>query len=406
MKILQICHRIPYPAIDGGNIAMMNMAHAIIEAGNEVHQFALNTKKHFVNPLILPEELRNTLHFNSVIIDTKISAFGIIKNLFFSESYNIVRFYSKAVEKELENVLQENTFDVIQLETLFTAPYIECIRKNSTAKIVLRAHNVEHIIWERLAMEEKNIFRKNYLTFLAKRLKKYETETLKNIDAIMAITSVDENLFRQLAFKGMMITVPVSLDFKEYDFDAKQETEMTLFHLGSMDWMPNLEAVDWFLKRCWPKLNSIFPSLKLYLAGRSFPQEIIDANYPNVICEGRIEDAHLYMRKKQIMVVPLLSGSGMRVKIIQGMALGKTIISTRIGAEGIPVENGKNIFFADTPEEFIEAISYCIYNPNSCKQTGINGRKFVEDNYSNQAAGKRLDIFYRELSNKHKVLND
>lgn len=101
------------------------------------------------------------------------------------------------------------------------------------------------------------------------------------------------------------------------------------------------------------------------------------------------------------MIVPLLSGSGMRVKIIQGMALGKTIISTKIGAEGIPVENEKNIFLADTPEEFLEAISNCINNPRGCKQTGINGRKFAEENYSNQAAGKKIDVFYKALTNKH-----
>ena len=403
MKILQICHRIPYPAIDGGNIAMMNMAQALIEAGNEVHQFALNTKKHFVNPLMLPEELRNKLHFNSVTIDTKINAFGIIKNLFTTESYNIIRFYSKEVEKELESVLRSNSFDVIQLETLFTAPYIDCIRKNSPNKIVLRAHNVEHIIWERLAKEDKNIFRKNYLKLLSRRLKKYELDVLKNIDAIIAITSVDDNNFKELLFKGPMLTIPVSLDFKEYFFDANEETEMSLFHLGSMDWMPNREAVEWFLKKCWPKLYSIFPSLKLFLAGRSFPQEIINANYPNVICEGKIEDSHSYMRKKQIMIVPLISGSGMRVKIIQGMALGKTIISTNIGAEGIPAENGKNIFLADTPEEFFGAISNCINNPGGCKQTGINGRKFAEENYSNQAAGKKIGVFYKALTNKHNV---
>ena len=399
MKILQICHRIPYPAIDGGNIAMMNIAHALIEAGNEVHQFALNTKKHFVNALMLPEELRNTLHFNSVAIDTKVSVKGIINNLFTSDSYNIIRFFSKEVEKELEKVLRANNFDIVQLETLFTAPYIECLKKNTTAKIVLRAHNVEHIIWERLAKEENNIFRKNYLKLLSKRLRKYELETLKNIDALVAITSVDETTFRELSFTGPMITVPVSLNFKEYFFDENEETEMALFHLGSMDWMPNREAVEWFLKKCWPKIHSILPSLKLYLAGRLFPQEIIDANYPNVICEGKIENSHSYMRKKQIMIVPLLSGSGMRVKIIQGMALGKTIISTRIGAEGIPVENGKNIFFADTPEEFIKVISHCIKNPQTCKQSGINGRKFAEENYSNQSAGKRLEIFYKALTN-------
>lgn len=398
MKILQICHRIPFPAIDGGNIAMMNMALALIEAGHEVHQFALNTRKHFVDPLSIPEELRKKLHFHSVTINTKIKISGLIKNLFTTESYNIIRFYSKEAEKELEKILRANDFDIVQLETFFTTPYIACIKKNSPSRVVLRAHNAEHIIWERLAKKEKIILRKNYLNLLAARLKKYEAETLQNIDALVPITLVDESTFRELAFKGPMITVPVSLDINDYRFDGNEKTEMCLFHLGSMDWMPNQEAVEWFLKKCWPQLHTFFPDLKLYLAGRNFPQKIIAANHPNVICDGRIEDSHTYMRKKQIMIVPLHSGSGMRVKIIQGMALGKTIISTRIGAEGIPVENEKNILLANTPDEFIAIIKTCIQNPQLCHQIGINGRTFVEEHYSNAAVGRQLGVFYKSLT--------
>lgn len=377
---------------------MMNMAQALIESGHEVYQFAFNTKKHFVDTFSIPVELREMLHFNSVTIDTNITISGILKNFFTSESYNIVRFYNKEVEKELENILKINKFDIIQLETLFSAPYIACIKNNSKAKIILRAHNVEHIIWERLAKGEKNIFRKHYLNFLAKRLKKFELETLNNIDALIPITSVDESSFKEFNFNLPIITLPVSLDISDYQFDKDDKKEMCLFHLGSMDWMPNQEAIKWFLKKCWLQVNSLFPFLNLYLAGRSFPKEIVDANYPKVICEGSIEDAHSYMRKKQIMIVPLHSGSGMRVKIIQGMALGKTIITTRIGAEGIPVEDNKNILFADTPDQFIEVIKKCIQNPQLCDLIGNNGRKFVEEHYSNTAVGKKLSIFYNDLT--------
>lgn len=397
MKILQICHRIPFPAIDGGNIAMMNMALALIEAGHEVHQFALNTKKHFVDIHSIPIELQNKLHFRSVKIDTKICLTGVIKNLFTTDSYNIVRFFNTDIEQELKSILQNNTFDVIQLESLYTTPYINCIKENSSAKIILRAHNAEHIIWERLAKSENNIVKKYYLKFLARRLKKYEVNVLKFIDAILPITTVDEIVFKGLNFSKPIVTVPISLDFKEYTFDENEKTEMCLFHLGSMDWMPNVEAIKWFLEKCWKQVHSIYPDLKLYLAGRSFPREIIDAKYPNVICEGKIADAHLYMRKKQIMIVPLHSGSGIRVKIIQGMAMGKTIISTTIGAEGISIENEKNILLADTPEEFINVIGKCILNQQMCHQIGKSGRFFAELHYSNTAVGKKLDNFYKSL---------
>lgn len=397
MKILQICHRIPFPPIDGGNIAMMNMALALHEAGHEIHQFALNTSKHYINPETIPENLKKKLHFHSTQIDTRIKGSGVLKNLFTNESYNIIRFHNPSVEKELEKILRANNFDIIQLETLFTAPYIKCIRENSSGKIILRAHNVEHVIWERLAKKEKRIVRKKYLELLAGRLKKYEIETLKDIDALVPITCVDEKLFRSFLFQKPMITIPMSLDIKDYHFDEKESAEMCLFHLGSMDWMPNREAVEWFLETCWPRLNKQFPELKLFLAGRSLPEEIRKTSNPNVVCEGRIEDAHAYMRDKQIMIVPLHSGSGMRVKIIQGMALGKTIISTTIGAEGIPVEHEKNFLLADNPDDFVAMVKRCVENPQWCRQIGINARKFVEDHYSNAAVGYQLGIFYKAL---------
>ena len=302
MKILQICHRVPYPAIDGGNIAMMNMAMALTEAGHELHQFSLNTKKHFIDTSSIPEELRKRLHIQSSTIDTEIKILDLLLNLFTNESYNISRFYNKKVEEELIRVLRENSFDIIQLETLFTTPYINCIKNNSTAKIVFRAHNIEHIIWKRLATKEKDLIRKFYLTLLASRLKKYEIQILNKIDALIPITSVDETMFREFNFKGPVITVPVSIDINDYKILENEKKEMCLFHLGSMDWMPNLEAVEWFLKFCWPALNELFPDLKLFLAGRSFPKNIVAANYPNVICEGRIEDSHSYISKKQFQI--------------------------------------------------------------------------------------------------------
>jgi glycosyltransferase involved in cell wall biosynthesis len=397
VRILQICHRIPFPPIDGGNIVMMNMALALHANVNEVYQFALNTNKHFVDPETIPISIREKLHFHSSNINTSVKATGIIKSFFTSGSYNTSRFFDEEAEKEISILLSKYDFDIVQLETLFAAPYIECIRKNSKAKIILRAHNVEHVIWERLAAVEQNPAKKYLLKFFAGRLKKYELEVLQQIDGLVPITEVDEKMFRQYNFSKPVLTLPMSMDIGEYHFDPDEKAEMCLFHLGSMDWMPNLEAVEWFLKKCWPKIHASFPQLKLFLAGRSFPQHIIDANHPGVSCEGRIEDAHSYMRSKQIMIVPLHSGSGMRVKIIQGMAHGKTIVSTTIGAEGIPAENENNILIADSAEDFFRMIKRCVENTEWCRNIGIHAREFAERNYSNEVIGKRLTEFYSRL---------
>ena len=398
MKILQICHRLPYPSTDGGNIVMMNMALALAEAGHEVHQFSLNTNKHHVDPATIPAELKTKINFHYVSIDTGITISGALKNLLTKGSYNVERFFSKEAEAALTKILSGNNFDIVQLETLFATPYIDCIRKNSKAKIVLRAHNVEHIIWQRLSSQETNFFKKFYLEFLASRMKTYELNVLGLIDALVPITKVDEKIFLSFSYNKPLLTLPMSLDIKEYIFNESEKTQLCLFHLGSMDWMPNVEGVNWFLNNCWQKIHRLFPDLLLFLAGRSFPEEIKNRNLSNVICEDKIEDAFDYMRTKQIMIVPLLSGSGMRVKIIQGLALGKTIVSTTIGAEGIPVENGKNILIADTQEEFISTIQRCLEDLEWCKKIGLEGRKFVEENYSNESVAGKLGQFYEQLN--------
>jgi len=275
-------------------------------------------------------------------------------------------------------------------------PYLSCIRNHSSAKVVMRAHNVEHIIWERLHHSEKNPVRKIYLRLLAKRLKKFELNHLGELDAILPITKEDETVFRKLGCLIPLHVVPIGINPEEYN-TTPDETEWCLFHLGSMDWMPNLEAVNWFLKNCWENIHKEIPFLKLYLAGRGFPKELMEANFPGVFCEGEISDSNNYMNRKQIMIVPLLSGSGMRVKIIQGMALGKTIISTTIGAEGIECTNKKNIMIADTPAEFLNAVKYCLSDKPTAIQLGKDARKLVEERYSNMSIGKSLTEFYRKL---------
>lgn len=377
---------------------MLNMARCLSSVGNEVTMFALNTLKHYTPPDTLPDEIIRQYHFASAKIDTSISVSAAIRNLFHKgESYNVIRFYSREAEERIRALLLSTKFDVVQLETIFCAPYIPVIRKTCDAKIVLRAHNAEHVIWERLQRSEKNPLKRAYLEFLSRRLKTYERSVLNEIDAVVPITPVDESIFRKMHPGIMQLTVPLGVDFKDYPLQNTSGSALSLFHLGSMDWLPNLEGVKWFLDSCWPMIHSRFPELYFHLAGRGFPDDIRKRIAPMVICEGMIADATEYMRTKQIMIVPLLSGSGMRVKIIQGLAMGKTIISTSIGAEGIDVKDGEEILIADTPAAFLKQIEYCMEDPARCRRIGINGRKKAEKLYSNDLLGKKLSDFYSSL---------
>jgi glycosyltransferase involved in cell wall biosynthesis len=388
---------VPWPQNDGGNIAMLNMAELLLEAGHQVTIFALNTSKHFIEPADLPARFRNNFNIHTAPIDTKVTLTGAVRNLFRSEeSYNIVRFYSQTVEHTLVELLHHNQFDVIQLESLFTTPYIDCIRRNSSARIILRSHNTEFRIWERLARTEKNPFRQSYYHFLAKRLRHYELGILHKIDGILPITTIDQEVFTNAAPSLPVFVMPLGINLKEYPHpDTKADEPLKIFHLGSMDWLPNLEGIRWFLQSCWPSIHAQFPSLPLYLAGRGFPEDIIQSAPAGVHCSTVVKDANEYMKDKQVMIVPLLSGSGLRVKILQGLAMGKTIISTTIGAEGIDVTDGTNILLADTPNDYLKQIEWCITNPEKCRMIGQEGRKLIVEKYSNEVLAQQLQEFIK-----------
>jgi len=389
---------VPFPPQDGGCIAMNNLTQGLIDEGHSLKILAVNTKKHFINIENLPAVYHSKTNVEAIFIDTEIKISEAFLNLFTNKSFNIERFHSLNFENKLIEILKAESFDIIQLEGLYVSMYVDVIRKYSKAKIVLRAHNVEYQLWEHAVQLAKNPLKKIYLKFLTKRLKHYELNSLQTFDAIATITKKDEMYFRKAGFLKDMETVPFGIDIKNsFESNSLQEEYPSLFHIGAMDWQPNIEGLDWFLKKIWVKLNAKHPKLKLYLAGRNMSAEFKQLNKPNVIVVGEVENAKEFIQSKGIMIVPLLSGGGMRVKIIEGMALGKTIVTTSIGAEGIDCENNKNCLIANDVNEFADAISKCILDKKVYNEIGINAKTLALQHYNNADICKRLTEFYKKL---------
>lgn len=399
MKILQVCYRVPFPANDGGTIAMFNHTRAFQQNGHKVHILAINTNKHRVTISSLPKEFYEIATIDAVAIDTNIKPIDAFFNLFSKKSYNIERFVSKAFDKKLAEILQKETFDIVQLESIFVAPYISTIRKYSKAKIVLRSHNVEFKIWEHLSNTCSSFLKKSYLKLLTRRLKRYELALLNSYDAIAAITAADGETFKSLGCTRPITIAPIGVNCEEYKITDPVREFPGLFHLGAMDWMPNVEGIEWFLQLVWEDLQAEHPDLKFYIAGRKMPAWLKKGNNPNVVVEGEVADAKKFMASKTIMLVPLLSGGGMRVKIVEGMALGKTIISTSLGAEGIPYTHNKDILIADSPLEFKSMITKCIQDKSFCENIGNNAKNLATTYFDNTLIGQNLIQFYRGLVN-------
>lgn len=398
MKILLLCNKSPYPPKEGGPIAMNTIIEGLIKAGHDVKVLAVNSNKYSIDPDKIPADYRKRTKIESVYIDLSIKPIDAFLNLFTSNSYHVQRFISKNFRKKLIEILSKDNYDIVQLETLFISPYIETIRKYSTAKIVLRSHNIEHLIWERVASISKNPLKKLYLRHLSKTLKNYELSMLNNYDGIANITKKDAEFYIKAGCKIPVTDIPFGIDQDNIPENPGIEPEFpSLFHIGAMNWMPNEEGIKWFLEKVWPKIHREFPNLKFYLAGREMPNRLINLNLPNVEVLGEVDNAFDFMYSKSVEIVPLFSGSGIRIKIIEGMAAGKAIISTKIGAEGINCEHNKNILIADTPEDFFQAVKKCVGDRDFCFSLGENARELIQKNHSNKNLIQKLVGFYKNI---------
>ena len=397
MKILLLANKFPYPAKDGGSIATLNLGKSLASLGHEVTVMAINTSKHFTDPDTVPQELKDSLRLTGIPVNTDINLIKLGLNFLFSSlPYNAERFISKDYDAAIRKLLGREQFDIIQLEGLYLAPYLGTVRSFSRAKVVMRAHNIEHEIWARAAGLEKGI-KRFYMKHLTARIRKMELNYLNRYDAVLPITSRDESELKKLGCNLPSLVVPMGINVHEMVPDHSGMEYPSVFHIGALDWIPNQEGLSWFFENVWQKVIEHHPDVKFYLAGRNAPEYYQSLPYKNVVFLGEVDDAYDFMRSKAVMIVPVLSGSGMRIKIIEGMALGKAIVTTSIGTEGIATTSGQNIFIADDPGEFASMVVRLLENENFYLEIGENARKFIADHFDNMAICKSLTTFYQNL---------
>ena len=171
----------------------------------------------------------------------------------------------------------------------------------------------------------------------------------------------------------------------------------SLFHIGAMDWMPNRESIEWLLDEVWPVVHREVPQAHLYLAGRKMPERWMHATIEGVSVVGEVPDAGYFIAGKQINVVPLRSGSGIRVKIIEAMAAGKAVVTTSVGAQGIEYTDGENLLIADTPEQFARQIKRLVEDQDYCAKVGEAAARLVAEQYDVKTLTDRLLRFYEEI---------
>ncbi len=394
MNILFISQKSPYPPNDGGAIGSNNVIMGFLEQKHSLQLLCLNSLKHRISIQEVDSDYRKKTAMKLFDQDTSVKILPAFFNLFSRKSYNIARFNNAELRAYLARLFDKQDVDIVIIDSVYMKDYIPLIRQYSKAKIILRSPNIEHKIWERMAETASSFLKKYYLRILAKRLKREEIQACQSVDGIFTVSEVDKKYFAKIGIQKAIEVIPTGIDMTKVSTEETIVPEkIDFFHIGAMDWMPNIEAVDFLLKDIWPNIIADFPELKLYLAGRNCPKELLEHKQEGVEVLGEVEDAAAFFNAHAVMLVPLLSGSGQRVKIIEAMNMGKVLITTSIGLEGIDAVDGEHLLIADTPEAFLNAVRQLIRDKALYAKLSKNAKLFANEHYDNKKIANKLEHF-------------
>lgn len=397
MRLLLLTKKPPYPARDGEAIAIFQMAKGLAELGHEVTILYMNTGKHHFPATEIPPVPGIT--FVDVDVRAGISPIGALRNLLGNDPYHVDRFASRRFSETMRRLDDEQHFDVIQAEGLYLVQYLHQLSPDTRATRIYRSHNLEFEIWENVAAHQFNRFKKNYLQIQAKRLKEYELRVLGDgIDGILPISTVDTGYYKTKVPRIPSMHVPTGMDIPGER--PGNSWGKDVYCIGGLDWLPNIEGLYWFFEAVWPRIREMLPEAHMHLAGRNAPKHFAETLPEGVTFYGEVPDAQAFAADKAVCVVPLLSGSGMKIKIAEAMAVGKVVVTTYKGAEGMPEGMDLHLYVADDPMEFAQLVVALLISPEATHDKGIDAQGYMLRNLSNSAIAERLTHFYQTLSPK------
>ena len=392
MNILQVTKKFPFPEKDGESIAICNLSRGLVHNGATVSLLAMNTSKHFYELKEVPNELNHYKDIIGVAVKNSFNLLSFLGSFFSKKPFHVLRIKEPSFEIKLIEILKNNSFDIVQLESIYLAEYIPIIRKWSNAKIAIRNHNVESLVWSRMIQKTKNPFKNIFFLLLAKKIKRYEFEQINNCDFLIPISKVDEKVFKNWGLQSKSISIPVGLSINK--IIGEIPSSISISFVGALDWLPNVQGLEWFISEVWIK-HKLYKHTSFHVAGRNMPQGLMKRKLPGVTFYGEIPNAEEFIARHSIMVVPLFSGSGMRIKILEAMGLRKVVLSTNLGSEGIESTNDQDIVIVDSDICFYEKIINLINNPNKIIRIGENAQKLVEEKYEINKVGFKLFTFYK-----------
>ena len=327
----------------------------------------------FAHLVCVPLRLPASRNFSEAIL------YG--RHVLTSQPYSIAKYCRPEVSTTLRNLLRNNEFDIMVCDFVNAGGVVPW---DFSCPKVLFAHNVEAEIWHRHYQNARNLLWKAVAWREYETMRRTEQKYLRLADHVIAVSDVDRQFFSRFIDPSKITAVATGVDIEFFQPELPAVRENSLVFTGSMDWIPNEDGILYFLQEIFPRIRQQVPDTQLWIVGRSPSARLkaIGAQDRGIHVTGRVEDIRPYIRDAAAYIVHLRIGGGTRLKIFEAMAMGKAGVSTSIGAEGLPVEHGRNILLADQPEDFADNVITLLKNPLYRESLGNAARHLVEENHS------------------------
>ncbi len=401
MRVLFLTPQLPYPPQKG--TALRNWG--LIDGLAPRHELNLLSFRAPGQDVELPQPLLEACQRVEAVAQPERSRWDRLRGMLASRHPDMaLRLRSSEYARRLTDWLAREPFDVVQVEGIELAPYMGVIEAAAQKPLVVfDDHNCEYLLQRRVFVTDLPAPARwpgaaySFVQWL--RLVRYEARVCRRADRVLTVSEADAAALKSLVPGLEPSVVPNGIDTRQYHpqaVEARHETNSLVF-TGTMDFRPNVDGVLWFVEKVLPLIEAEVPDVHFNIVGQR-PHSRLDPlkKRPDVTLTGWVEDVRPYITRAEIYVVPLRMGGGTRLKLLEAMAMGKAVVATRLGAEGYPVADGRELVLADTPVDFAKAVVSLLQAPGQRAELGRRARTFVEAHYDWRAIVPLVEAVYPE----------
>lgn len=397
MNILIVANQLPFPLVDASKKSVYYPIKHLSERGHRVH---------LVCPLERDaerdcEEVRNVCILDGIVSPKRLKPWRLVSSIFESTPYEISRFHNAEMMRKVRSISRDGKFDLLHVEGIHPAFYGLQMKEETGIPTVMRMQNVHWVNLERMIGQFVNPLKNAYLRYEAPKVRRYEAGQCGKFDRCLTISQRDTEVLLAQNPIARCTVVPLGVDVSEFSAEEVNQAPCSVLWMGALRWIPNQDSFWWFYREIVPLIVRKFPDVTINVIGSNPPKAILHLRHTNVRVLGFVPDPKEIMRRSQVCVVPLRAGSGVRLKLLEMMAMRKAVVSTSVGCEGLEVVDGEHLLVADNPATFADAVARLLGDPVCRAFLGGNGHAHVRNHFSWDRIVSQYERAYLDVVQEH-----